>query len=137
MEEKNKNNHQKRFSEWILVKEKVDNHKANPPLFKEGEIWWANIGENVGSEINGKGEMFFRPVIIYKKLCSQTFLAIPTSTKQKEGTWYVPFIFNEINEVALLSQIRIISYRRLGKRMGEISFKDMEKIKNGFKNLFF
>lgn len=56
----------KRFSEWIGLKEKL--HKAGKlPKIKEGDIWWCSIGENVGVEINGKSEFFSRPVLVLKK----------------------------------------------------------------------
>ena len=58
----------KRFLEWIGLKEKLHTADNKPPLFKEGEIWWSAIGENVGIEVNGKGKPFSRPVYIYKKL---------------------------------------------------------------------
>lgn len=57
----------KRFLEWIGLKEKLHNTEYIPPLFKEGEIWWCYVGENVGIEANGKGNQFTRPVLIFKK----------------------------------------------------------------------
>jgi hypothetical protein len=47
---------------------KVASGTQSPPLVTAGDIWWASIGENVGSEINGKSRLFSRPVIIFKKL---------------------------------------------------------------------
>lgn len=44
----------KRFLKWIGLKEKLDSIQIKPPFFKEGEIWWCRIGENIGVEINGK-----------------------------------------------------------------------------------
>jgi hypothetical protein len=37
----------KDFRNWFILKEKIDaqNHKA--PFVSEGNIWWANIGEEV------------------------------------------------------------------------------------------
>jgi len=46
----------KRFLEWIGLKEKLHGAIHKPPFFKEGEIWWCNLGENVGIEANGKGD---------------------------------------------------------------------------------
>jgi hypothetical protein len=58
----------KRFSEWFGLKKKLHERQQTPPLVSEREIWWASVGENVGSEINGKSALFSRPVIIYKAL---------------------------------------------------------------------
>jgi len=54
----------KRFSEWFGLKMKLHDRQQTPPLVSEREIWWASVGENVGSEINGKSALFSRPVII-------------------------------------------------------------------------
>ena len=58
----------KRFSEWFGLKKKLHERQQTPPLISEREVWWASVGENVGSEVNGKSALFSRPVIIYKKL---------------------------------------------------------------------
>ena len=52
----------KQFLFWIGVKERLHNGQHPPPLVSEGDIWWASVGENVGSEINGKSRLFSRPV---------------------------------------------------------------------------
>ena len=41
------------FIEWMSLKRKLKNINQFP-LFKEGSIWWASVGENIGIEINGK-----------------------------------------------------------------------------------
>ena len=56
----------KRFNEWIRIKEKL-HQVGRTPHNLEGEIWWSAVGENVGVEINGKGDVFSRPVLIMKK----------------------------------------------------------------------
>ena len=100
-------------------------------------MWWTHIGENVGSEVDGKGDTFTRPVVVYRKLGAYTLLVVPTSTKQKEGTWYVPFRHKGIDETALLSQIRVISFKRLKEKIGELDAVDMEKIRKAFRSLYF
>ena len=47
-----------RFLEWIALKQKLHQGTQAPPLVSAGDIWWASIGENVGSEINGKSRLF-------------------------------------------------------------------------------
>ncbi len=49
-----KNETEKRFQDWIKVKEGLHEGDALRTI-KEGEIWWCGVGENVGVEINGKG----------------------------------------------------------------------------------
>ena len=81
----------KRFFEWFGLKQRLHYITHVPPLVSERDIWWASIGENVGSEINGKSALFSRPVIVLKKLSHGFYFVIPTTTKVREGSWYVPF----------------------------------------------
>jgi mRNA interferase MazF len=126
----------KRFLEWIGLKEKLHTARHEPPFFKEGEIWWCAVGENMGIEINGKGGMFSRPVYVYKKLSREGFLGIPLSTSKREGTWYVEIIFKEKTSVLNLAQARVCSASRMYEKMGAVEDKDSEKIKNGFLRLY-
>jgi len=126
----------KRFLEWIGLKEKIHNNNSVSPFFKEGEIWWCAIGENIGIEINGKGRLFSRPVFVYKKLSKEGFLGIPLSTKNKKGTWFVEISFKEEKNIANLSQVRVFSSFRMYERMGLLDDNDSKKIKNGFLRLY-
>lgn len=56
----------KKFQGWFTIKEQIDTSQDRP-LFNEGQIWWCQIGENVGDEENGEGSNFMRPVIVIKK----------------------------------------------------------------------
>lgn len=126
----------KKFLEWIGLKEKLHETNTSPSLIKEGDIWWTSLGGNIGREINGKGEKFSRPVIIFKKLSREVYLAIPTTTKQKHGTWYIPFRHRSINEIACLHQIRTVDHRRLLSKMGEMDKSDFLRVQDGFKSLY-
>ena len=126
---------EKRFGEWIILKEKIHNI-ARIRTIREGEVWWAALGENVGVEINGKNEGFTRPILVFKKLSRLSFLAIPLTTQEHDGTWYAPFIFKEKRQFAALSQIRILSVSRLNKRMGMLTQSDFEIVRTGFKRLY-
>ena len=54
----------KKFDEWNEVKKQVHN-RNNIIHFKEREVYWASIGENVGFEQNGKGSDCSNPVSIH------------------------------------------------------------------------
>ena len=126
----------KRFLEWIGLKEKLHNKNHRPPLVSQGDIWWASVGENVGSEINGKNDLFSRPAIIFKKLAHGFYFVIPTTTQLKEGTWYVRFRQQEKEMVACLHQARAIDYRRLSSKLGTMDDEDFARVKNGFNSLY-
>ena len=126
----------KRFFEWIGLKEKLHETAHKPPLVSEGDIWWASVGENVGSEINGKSDLFSRPVVIYKKLSHGFYFVVPTTTQERTGTWFVAFRQQEKKMVACLHQARSIDHRRLSSKLGTIDDEDFERVKAGFRTLY-
>jgi hypothetical protein len=38
----------KNFDGWIILKKKIDSNSTGPLFFKEGDIWWGAVGENIG-----------------------------------------------------------------------------------------
>lgn len=126
----------KQFLAWIGLKEKLHENAHRPPYVSEGDIWWTAIGENVGSEINGKSEQFSRPVIIFKKLAHGFYFVVPTTTRLHEGSWYVPFRQHERDMVACLHQARAVDYRRLSSKLGTMDDEDFTQVKAGFSALY-
>jgi mRNA interferase MazF len=125
----------KKFLEWIGLKEKLHTQNYEPPLFKENEVWWCYIGENIGVEINGKSKNFARPVLVFKKYDKYSFLGLPLSTKNKIGSWYAPVYFLGIPQVVILCQSRVFDYRRLDKRMGELDALGISSVRDAFVTL--
>jgi mRNA interferase MazF len=95
--------------------------------------------KNIGYEQDGKGENFVRPVVIVKGFNKDIFFGIPLSTKLKEGKFYYHFSFKKQDEVviniALLSQMRLFSTKRLLNKIGVISMEDFKNLKDKFKVL--
>jgi mRNA interferase MazF len=125
-----------KFFTWFHLKPKLNIKKHKPPFVKEGEIWWIYTGENIGTEISGKGSTFSRPAIIYKKLSQYTFLILPTSTKIKDGSWYVPIQIKEQKSVVCLHQAKSIDYRRLDKIISNTTQSEFIKIQEKFSDLY-
>jgi mRNA interferase MazF len=128
--------HTKNFTDWFSIKPKLDSLSHRPPFLNEGQIWWCSLGENVGTEVSGKGRKFTRPAIILRKLSRHTYLVIPTSSKINQGSWYVEFLHKNKKMVACLHQSRVIDYRRVDNRIGDLDKYDFQKVVNGFRNLF-
>lgn len=126
----------KQFLEWIMVKEKLHNIDAEPPLVKERDLWWISFGENVGSEMNGKSKLFSRPGIVIKKLSRGFYLVAPTTSQKKEGTWYVPMRQEGRDMFVCLHQMRTIDYRRLSTRLGVADEEDFRRVKEAFHRLY-
>ena len=99
-------------------------------------MWWASLGENIGSEINGKSDRFSRPVLVVKKLAHGFYLIAPTTTKVRTGTWYVRVGLHGREEYVCLNQIRTIDYRRLWSRLGQIDTDDFKNVQSGFQRLY-
>jgi len=86
----------KKFTSWNNIKINIEKKKEKI-YFKEREIYWANIGENIGFEQGGKGDDFTRPLLIFKKFSNNIFFGIPLSTKRKNGSFFFEFIFKDAN----------------------------------------
>ncbi len=125
----------KQYDAWNEVK-KVTNLNEKNIYFKERDVFWIKLGENIGYEQNGKGDKFQRPVIVVKKYTSDMFLGVPLSTTLREGTFFFQFNFIE-NEIstALLVQNRLFSSKRFIKKIGKIKEDDFEKLKIKLRDL--
>lgn len=122
------------FNDWANLKIKL--HFSERELyFKERQIWWASLGQNIGSEQNGKHGNFERTVLIFKKFNKQTFLGIPISTKIKTGAHR--FVFSQDGKQFCLnmSQMRVMSSKRLLRLVGHISVSEYQNIVQIFKDI--
>ncbi len=127
------NHSQKDFLKWHRIKARI-NINDRSSYFYEREIWWCSLGLNIGYEQDGKGENFERPVIVLKKFNLHIFIAIPLTSKQKFGKYYYPFNFRKRKSVAIVSQIRILSSKRLIRKIGIVENKDFFQIREKIKN---
>lgn len=127
----------KRFIQWIQFKSTADSYTHTPPHFKEREVWWCAVGENIGNEICGKGSFFTRPVLIIRKLDRYSFIGLPLTKTRRNGNWYTHILINDDSNTVILSQIRYYDYRRLDKRLCTITCNDFLTIKNKLFTLLF
>ena len=79
---------EKDFDKWNSIKKDLDK-RDKKFFFKDGEIWWMSVGLYVAKESCGKGIIFKRPVLVLKKLSSDTFIGLPLSSKEKIGSWFI------------------------------------------------
>ena len=126
---------QKDFDIWNKLKKEID--KTNVDFFVQTrQIWWCSIGLNVGSEQNGHGENFERPVVVIRKYTSDTFLCVPLTTKEKSGNYYykVQDSCGNISS-AILSQAKVLDRKRLRRLIGLVSYKEFHEIIVKYKDL--
>ena len=96
-------------------------------------MWWGVAGINIGVEIDGKHELFSRPVVVVRKFNKDMLLVVPTTAQEKSNKYYL-LVSGDDNKTynVCLSQIRTISSKRLLRKIGTISEPDygvlLEKI---------
>ena len=120
---------QKDFDRWNEIKKETD-QKILPDdfFFYEREIWWCSLGKNIGVEVNGKNEGFERPGIVLKVFNKDMIWILPITSSVKKSRFYYNFIFNNIEQSVMITQIRTISSKRLKRKIGTISDSDFENI---------
>ena len=118
----------KNFDEWNEIKKNI--HKKETILkFSKRDIFFINLGQNIGYEQNGVGDEFLRPVLILRKFNKRFFLGVLLSSKNKNNPFY--YKIGE-DSFAILSQVRTFDAKRLSyfvKRLNENKFFEVvEKI---------
>lgn len=122
------------FDDWNEVKKGLD-ERVRVRSIREGEVWWCSVGENICTEINGKGSRFVRPVLVLRKLSKYSFIGVPLTSKSHVGSWYVSFVFQNKEEVAVVAQVRNFSVARLHRKMGTVPQSDLNLVRKGLLGL--
>ena len=119
------------------MKEDIHNRKDMIlTYFHEREVWWTYAGINIGSEQDGKGRRFTRPFLIIRKFNEDILWAVPLSTTLKKNPYYILYTdHNGKDRAAIVSQLRLISSKRLTYKMGRMHGKDFSRIKKAIKDL--
>ena len=121
---------QQEFLEWHEKKSNIHSKKYRV-YFKERDIWWCSIGQNVGYEQNGKGKNFARPVIVLRKLSNEVFWGLPLTTQMKFGKYYTQLASSDDKvRTVTLSQLRLIDSKRLLDKIGIIPDSEHQKLIN-------
>ncbi len=138
----------KEFVEWIKVKTKIHISDNSFLSYKQREIWWANVGLNIGSEQNGKNKNFERPVLILRKFGHQIFWAIPLTSNKKNNKYRIKIKYKEfyknmagelIDEekdgVIVLNQLKAMSSKRLIRKIGVVPESEFETVREKVKEI--
>ncbi|MEK7665303.1 MAG: type II toxin-antitoxin system PemK/MazF family toxin [Patescibacteria group bacterium] len=110
----------KDFVAWHTLKSRIE-AEHTPRLFREREIWWCSLGANVGVEEDGKHTRFERPVLVLRKFNKEMFWALPLTSKEKYGAYYQSVDLHGEKRTVMLSQLRVLSTKRLIRRLGKMS----------------
>lgn len=126
----------KDFDNWIIKKKSI-HARSEQPFFREREIWWCALGCNIGSEEDGKNAEFERPVVVFRMFGKGLLWIIPITTKLDRSDSRLTYTFTckGLKQTADISQIRLVSSKRLLRYMELISFEDFQVIRNRLKDL--
>jgi len=130
---------EKDFDKWNKLKK--DLQKEERKFFAHPrEIWWSSLGINIGAEIDGKNENFERPIIILKVYSRESMLILPITSKEKNDKFHFKIEVENPNESekhnrptwVKLTQSRVISNKRLLRKIGLVSQEEFIKLKKAF-----
>jgi len=86
------------------------------------------IGANIGVEADGKHDNFERPILVLRKFSKEAVLAAPITSRIKNDLHHVVYTHDEREFAVIISQIRLISTRRLLRRIFTMDSSIFEKI---------
>ena len=115
--------------QWTKLKIRIHVSENKKIYFREKEIWWTSLGVNIGFEQDGKHEKFERPVLILKKFNQYVLWALPLTSQNKTGKYYYQFQYKGKRSAVIFSQMRLISSKRLLRRIGIFPTEDFKKVK--------
>lgn len=124
---------EKDFDRWNERKKYIHG-KEHVPFFHEREVWWCSLGLNIGYEQDG-GEGFERPMLVVRKFNKDVFWALPFTTSRKQNQYHLP-VFSEEGSVVILSQLRLLSSKRLERLVCKVSPIQFDRIVTKIQQLF-
>lgn len=134
---------QKNFDKWNDLKKTFE--KENREFFAHPrEVWWCSLGVNLGAEIDGKNDNFERPVLVMSVYSRETMFVLPITSKEKNDKFHYK-IFIKIKDIKTgeyqekpvwvkLTQARVISNKRLLRKVDTVSMCDFKIILKVFKD---
>ncbi len=125
----------KNYKLWFTQKSKLEELGHETLSFHEREIWWCSIGLNLGNEQDGKNNNFERPVLILRKFNKKLCWVLPLTSKIKSGEYYYTIYYKNTASTLILSQLRLISSKRLLRHIRKISPYQFKIIINKVKEL--
>jgi mRNA interferase MazF len=123
----------KDFDKWNLVKKSLD-ARDKKVFAHPREIWWCSLGLNIGAETDGKNDNFERPVIILKVYNKETMLVLPITSKERDDPFHHKIETSEKTGWVKLTQPRVISTKRLVRKVAMLPEADFDALKTAWKD---
>ena len=120
---------EKDYTKWFKLKPKL-NRKKNIAEIKEDQIWWCNLGLNIGDEEDGKGESVSRPILIIKKFNRYLFWGVPLTTqiKSDEKNYHI-ISFHNRRQSVLLTHLGVRDTKRLTTKLGKLTAEQFNEVR--------
>jgi mRNA interferase MazF len=123
----------KNFDNWN-IKKKITHQDLKNKWVREREVWFCSIGVNIGTEEDGKGTDFLRPVLVVRVCGFESAMIVPLTSKEKKPSEYYYYLggISGLPEksTALISQMRLLDTRRFARKVGKLEpavFLEMKK----------
>ncbi|OIO29268.1 hypothetical protein COX93_01645 [Candidatus Nomurabacteria bacterium CG_4_10_14_0_2_um_filter_30_12] len=127
--------YKKDFDSWNEKKKSIDQKEISESIFfNEREIWWGSLGLNIGYEQDGKNENFERPLLIVRKFNRSIVWVLPLTTIAKNNKFH--YTLKSSGSIVILSQIRLLSTKRLLRLVETINENEFNEILTKTKELF-
>ena len=127
--------YEKDFDSWNRTKKQINAELRPKQFIRAGEVRWATLGVNIGSEIDGKGHSFTRPVIVVHA-GNHMAMVVPLSTKVKTLPGYSPFRWKQRAVSICIHQTRVVSQKRLLRRIGHLPGSRLKQLKKEISEYF-
>lgn len=121
----------KDFDGWNTEKKRVHS-KSNPAYAYPREVWWCALGMNVGAETDGKHDNFERPVLALRVYNTETLLVLPITSREKKDRFHCAVQVKFGTAWVKLTQARIISNRRLLRKVDVLAEGEFNRVKRAF-----
>lgn len=123
--------YEKDFKGWAKVAEEVEGREREE-IYKSGVVYWANLGVGVGSNEDGKGERFTRPVLLLAMVSKARALIVPITSQVKEGVNYREILVAGKVEYLLFDQVRTIDTKCLEGMLDDVGEVFLRKMRGDF-----
>ena len=120
---------EKDFDGWNEQKKQI-HANAFDDYVHAREVWWCAIGANVGVEADGKHDTFERPVLVLRKFSKDAVLVVCLTSRVKKDNPYHFVVRHEGKDfAAVLSQMRLVSTKRLRRKIYTMDSSLVERIR--------
>ena len=127
---------EKNFDKWNGRKKEL-HYSVFTDYVHTREVWWCSLGVNIGFEEDGKNELFERPVLVLKKFNKEVVLIVPLTTRLKKNIYQVNFVHQGNEFSAIISQMRLVSTRRLQRKIYQMDSKIFAAIRDAIKGMLY